>query len=369
MTVKLWPLVNSRIAKGGQASVAVYGPCLGGLIVNPVSAQDRNLALVEPLYIDLVNPAVTAESGTCFKLQAGQGFTIPPNFGGTVSVNAPSTGHAFSGYVIQPPAGRQPLEGVGDTGKPFPPTELSVLKEALPAYLYQQYTDDDDLQAFVGAFNEMVGWYMNWFAKLNPADYTQGHIEGALLDWVALGLYGMPRPALPLGHARTVGPLNSWTMNTWPLNVLAVIPPADYQLTIDDTFRRILTWHLYKDDGDVFNIRWLKRRVERFLTGEDGTGGDTHALPPWWAPDQTYDVSVSFGANNEVDINFIRTRRHFVKGALMGTFALNTTYLNEFDSTAITFPINPLAPIFKTAVDSGVLELPFQYKFIVNITN
>lgn len=368
MAVNLWPLAASSIARGSQPIVAIYGPCLGGVITNPATAFDQQIGTVETLYVDLVHPAVVGATTTCWPIEPGQSFTIPADFAGTVSVNAASRGHAFSGYVIQPTADFQPLTGVGETGQPFPPDQPGVLREAPLAYLYQQYTDDDDLQAFVNAFNEMVDWYVEWFALLNPADYTQDHIQGALLDWVIGGLYGMVRPALPLGLFRTVGPLNTWALNTWPLNQFQIIPPSDFQLTTDDVFKRILTWHLFKGDGDVFTIRWLKRRIERFLTGVNGTAGATHAVPPMLAPDQTYDVSVTFGVGNEVNINFQSTRRRFTGGALLNTFALNTTYLNEFDSDSVTFPISPLAPIFKAAVDSGVLELPFQFQFVVNIS-
>ena len=358
MAVNLWPLANSRLKRGSEPVVAVYGPCLGGMVSNPASAFDQNLVQVETLYIDLVNPAVLGQTTTCWPIQPGQSFHIPADFQGTATVVAASANHAFSGYVIQPAADDQPLEVLGETGKPFPPVRPTVLDAVIPAYLYQQYADDDDLQAFVQAFNEIAGWYIQWFAKTNPADYTQQHMQGVVLDWVLGGLYGIVRPALPIGIFKAVGPLNTWTLNTWPLNRFDVIPPAEYQLTTDDIFKRIVTWHLYKGDGDVFNLRWLKRRVMRFLTGANGTWGDT---------DETYEVSVTFGTGNEVDINFQSSRRRFVGGALLGAFGMNTTYLNEFDSEAISFPINPLAPIFKTAVDAGVLELPFQYKFVVNV--
>lgn len=367
MTVTLWPLAASRVARGSHAVIAIYGPCVGGMIQNPARAADQQIGTVENLYVDLVNPATVGASATCWAVAPGQTFTLPPDFQGTVTVNAQSNGHAFSGYVIQPSPNYQPLVGVGDTDQPFPPDGPTVSLEAVDSYLYQQYTDDDDLQAFVAAFNQMLGWYVDWFATFNPADYTQPHIQGAVLDWVAAGLYGMLRPSLSLGHYRTIGPLNTWALNTWVLNALRIIAPTDFHYTTDDIFKRILTWHIYKDDGDVFTIRWLKRRIERFLTGVDGTGGETEAVPPWLAPPKTYDISVTM-AGQEVNINFTRVRRRFIGGALLNTFALNTTYLNEFDSTSVTFPISPLAPIFKAAVDSGVLELPFQFNFTVNIS-
>jgi hypothetical protein len=79
-------------------------------------------------------------------------------------------------------------------------------------------------------------------------------------------------------------------------------------------------------------------------------------------------VSVTFGIGNQVNINLQSKRRRFLGGALFNTFALNTTQFNEFDSESLDFPVSPLAPIFKAAVDSGVLELPFQFHFVVNVS-
>jgi hypothetical protein len=369
MAIQLWPLAVSRIAQGSKAVIAAYGPCLGGTIWNPATARDQQIGTVEMLYVDIVGPAATSETATTIPIQPGQSYTIPNGFTGMVSVNAVTSGHSFSGVILQPPSDSVTPEqpGIGETDQPFPPLVSGVATGPLKSYLYQQYSDDDDLQAFVSAFNEMQTQYYEWFAHLNPADYTQAHIQGALLDWVALGLYGMARPWLPVGHGSTIGPLNTYAMNTWILNRFAILPPAEFFLTDDDIFKRVLTWHLYKADGDVFNIRWLKRRIERFLTGTDGTGGETHAVDPWLAPDQTYEVSVTFGVGNIVNINFQTIRRRFIGGALLNTFMLNTRTLNEFDTTSVTFPAVPLAPIFKAAVESGALELPFQFEFTVNL--
>jgi hypothetical protein len=132
--------------------------------------------------------------------------------------------------------------------------------------------------------------------------------------------------------------------------------------TTDDIFRRIITWHFWKGDGKVFDVRWLKRRVMRFLTGVDGTAGDT---------DMTYPVSITFGADCEVNINLSSTRRVVLGGAIFNAFQMNAFSpmipFNGLQTEEIIFPVSPLAPLFKSAVDTGVLELPFQYRFIVNV--
>jgi len=240
----------------------------------------------------------------------------------------------------------------------FPPKGPTTLVATIPSYLYKQYSDDEDLQAFVDAYNDMSQQYVDWFVNTPLAVYTNDQISGALLDWVALGLYGLVRPTLPSGNNQNLGALNTIEMNTYPLNVEIILGPQNYYLTTDDVFKRILTWHLYKGDGKYFNVRFLKRRIMRFLTGIDGLGGET---------DTTYSVSVTFGVNDQVNINLQSTRRTANGGAILDAGMLNDFMLNEFETTAISIPISPLVQIFKAAVQSGALDLPFQYTWVVNI--
>lgn len=356
--MELWPLVSTRIAAHGQgeATIIAYGPGLGGLIVNPSTREGQGLGAVETLYVDMVAPPGLQAIGTTFAIEPGQSFSLP-EFSGPVYANAPSVGHRFSGYVLQPDKNFKESEAE------FPPAGYTTLTQTIPSYLYKQYEDDDDLQAFVGSYNAMAQQYVDWFVTIGLPIYTKDPISGPLLDWVAAGLYGMVRPALPSGLRQNVGPLNTYAFNTWALNQLRMVSSGELFTTTDDIFRRIITWHFYKGDGKVFDIRWLKRRIMRFLTGEDGTAGDT---------DSTYPVSVTFGANCEVNINLASTRRIIVGGAIFNGFMMNhfspqPVPFNHLQTRELVFPVSPLAPLFKSAVDSGVLELPFQYKFIVNV--
>jgi hypothetical protein len=142
-------------------------------------------------------------------------------------------------------------------------------------------------------------------------------------------------------------------------------------LTDDDLFKRILTWHLYKGDGKLFNIRWLKRRIMRFLTGEQGGNGQSAAGTPsnadMYPPDETYFVSVTFGANNEVNINFLATRRTITGGAMFNADAFNDILFNDLGTSTTISVTSPFAPFFKYAVEAGALELPFQFDYSVNI--
>jgi hypothetical protein len=238
----------------------------------------------------------------------------------------------------------------------FPPSGPTVFAGLIPSYLYEQYNDDDDLQSFVASFNEMAQAYVDWFVNVGLPFYP-GLADG-LLDWIAAGLYGLTRPVLPSGHGQVHGPFNTIPYNTHAFNALHLHGAANFYVTSDDVFKRILTWHIYKGDGKQFDIRWLKRRVMRFLTGEDGLGDSIG---------ETYPVSVTFGVDGEVNINLQSIRRYATGGAIFNSGTYNSFAFNQFDTIAVQFPVSPLSPIFKAAMDSGALEVPFQFTFIVNI--
>src|SRR6185312_11493013 len=152
--------------------------------------------------------------------------------------------------------------------------------------------------AFVDEFNAMAQIIVDWFNEVGLPVYTG--LSGALLDWIAQGVYGISRPALVSGLTLNVGALNTWTPNTIVVNGLEKIGPQTYYVTTDDIFKRIITWHFYKGDGKHFNVSWLKRRIMRFLFGVDGT--DTNN------PDHRQ-VSVSFGVDGQVNITILNGLR------------------------------------------------------------
>ena len=239
----------------------------------------------------------------------------------------------------------------------FPPAGPTTLLKVIPSYLYQEYNDDDDLQAFVDSQNEITQGDVDWFVNINLPVYTSPSIAGPLLDLVAFGIYGMTRPALPSGTNRNIGPYNTWLYNQIAYNQLKVIGNQDYVATSDDIFKRILTWQLYKGDGKVFNIRWLKRRIMRFLFGANGT--DPPAVT-------TYPISVTFGPANQVNINIGLGTRTVTGGALYNAFAYNQTAYNQLNSFYTPAPGIPTAAILKEAILSGAVELPFQFSYTVN---
>jgi hypothetical protein len=194
---------------------------------------------------------------------------------------------------------------------------MTTLQKTIPSYLYTQYADDDDLQAFVASYNQITQSYVNTFNQLNLPVYTK--LSGALLDWVGRGVYGYPRPTIPAVAASVIGPVNTYGPDFFvPLNTQESTAASNYNTT-DDIYKRLLTWHFYKGDGKVFNISWLKRRIVRFLYGADG-------ISP--VITQTYDIGVTFSAGNNVNI---------------------------------TMPASPQADILIAAIASGAAETPFQY--------
>jgi hypothetical protein len=199
---------------------------------------------------------------------------------------------------------------------------MGTLQKTIPAYLYQQYFDDGDLQAFVAAYNDTTQRYINTFNQLNLPIYTG--LSGDLLDWVGRGLYGYPRPTFGGVADVNVGPLNTYGPNdSVPLNSQKVIFGTPSPITTDDIYKRLLTWHFYKGDGKVFSIPWLKRRIKRFLIGTSGT-------------------SPLISNTNDISITFIAPK-----------------------TPVITIASSPNGGYLKSAIENGSAELPFQYSFSV----
>jgi len=201
-----------------------------------------------------------------------------------------------------------------------------MLTQVLPAYLYQQYTKDpynEDLQAFFTAYNTESQTRLDATNNLDLPIYTKQ--IAPLLDWTAYAIYGVTRPSL--GSPAQFSPLNVY--NTVPYNTIAYNEdteehPTDYYIVNDDIFKRIMTWNFYKGDGFQYTTEWLKRRIKRFLFGLNGVD---------FPIDNTYEISVTYTAPNTINIHI---------------------------------PNLDVSPIFKSAIQGGVLNVPFQY--IYNIT-
>ena len=171
------------------------------------------------------------------------------------------------------------------------------------------------------------------------------------------GIYGYPRPVLSEYTIAIVGPLDTWELNGGPiLNSIEKLGTANFITTTDDIYKRCLTWHIYKGDGRYFNVKWLKRRVMRFLYGVNGSAPDI---------DQTYQISVTFGSNNTISIKFIDYITTVVLSAAFNNFELNAAELNQCEIEDAPLTSLPFRDVFKEAVDVGALALPFLHNWTV----
>ena len=246
----------------------------------------------------------------------------------------------------------------------FPPFGPTTVTATVNAYLYQEYTDDDDLQAFVYSFNQIAQNYVDTFNALNLPIYTDPLISGPFLDWIGSGpIYGIPRPALTALQALTFGPFNTYAYNGGiAYNQLDLVYPGGYVATSDDIYKRILTWAFFKGDGKIINIRWIKRRIIRFLFGAGGTN---------FNPAETYQVSITFGVGNIVSIRLLTGLRTVIGGSIYNehNFCYNAPAIpyNGLVTTWQAYAPIALAQMLKEAIDAGILELPFQYDYTVTV--
>jgi hypothetical protein len=271
---------------------------------------------------------------------------------------------------------------------------VTGLTTVIPSYLYQEYSDDDDLQGFVAAQNDMQQDFVDTFNALNLPIYPGPIVSGKLLDWVGQGLYGMARPAFGSGIPVLMGPLNTYGPNWWfqmwdpvppstsitfGLNEIEVLKPEDIVITNDDVYRRILTWHFYKGDGNYFDVRWYKRRVWRFIMGVDGTSPEQNEN---WFIANTEQISVSLGADRNVTTRFVLGKRTVTGGSMLNRWGPNgfgipfglgapakqiDIQLNDLEGVYSPYLPLPFMSTFKDALDAGILEVPYQFDFTCTI--
>lgn len=241
---------------------------------------------------------------------------------------------------------------------PSQPTPSTL--NTIPSYLYAEYQDDDNLQAFVRAYNTVTQGYIEWLNGLYlPCYPANDNIRGLLLNWIGVGLYDIDRPVLGSGNFAVKGPYNTGEFDSLAYNQRIIISAIDYAAVNDDVYKRIITWHFLKGDGKAFTITWLKRRIMRFLTGLWGTNPNI---------DETYLISVTFGVNGQVNIRLLTHETKVTGGAIFNAFAFNSQPYGAFQVTVRRIANQfPLANIFKEAIQQGALELPFQNTWNVQV--
>jgi hypothetical protein len=219
-------------------------------------------------------------------------------------------------------------------------TPQPMLAATIPAYPYKQYADDDDIQAFFAAYNAATQTYVDWFNSVNLPFYPG--LTGDLLDWVATGLYGLPRTNLAQSTFGALGPLDTEALNTAALNSFTP-PSVTYYTLTDDIFKRILTWNFYKGDGKRFSMLWLKRRIMRFLLGANGLDPNPLSSSFVIGPENTQAIGVQVASH-------------------VLTVAINEPYISSLVQLA-----PGIINIFSAAFTGGVLDLPLQYTYATQI--
>lgn len=357
------PGFSDCVDKAGTAVLVAAADAVDGYIINPLTIIDQGIKNLSVLYVDPTGPAGTIETATTVAIQPGGRYDFPPNVAFGIWVNSFSTGHKFTAVQIVPialvPKTQDQLQALYKRGN-FPPPRVTGVTRPIPSYLYQEYSDDDDLQAFVMAYNKMMQDIVDTFNGLNLPVYTNPNIFGALLDWVAAGVYGFWRPSLSSGLYKQYGPYNTNQYNTEQYNQYQKLYPDIISATNDDLFKRILTWHISKRDGKYFNIEWLKKRIMRFLFGLNGSQPNI---------DNTYQISITFGPNYNCTIRFISSQRNIIGGAMynQNLFTYNSKMYNDLNSDFFLITPLPYIDMFQEAVQSGILELPFQFNWTIVI--
>lgn len=227
---------------------------------------------------------------------------------------------------------------------PTTPTSATAI---LPSYLYQQYQDDDDLGAFVVAFNAIAQGYLDWFNGTPLSIYTSPNVSGSLLDWIGQGVYGIARPVIGTLKTYSIGARNSFARNALPIDGSQEFSSGTASPATDDVYKRTLTWWIYCGDGKQISIEWVKRRVSRFLYGANGSDISYPVSSP---------PSVALGSKKVVG-----ARNSFVRNSI----PLNDSGTVTLGGFTIAVPNTPIGQTFQALVQNGALTLPFQSSFTV----
>ena len=145
------------------------------------------------------------------------------------------------------------------------------LQNVVPAYPFQEFSDDENIVAFFTAYNTLAQQYLLWANQVPLSVYTNANVSGPLLDWVMTGIYGIERPVFSslmrkFRAGLGVLPLGARALAEGVLTQSGTATPAS-----DDYYKRVATWILYIGDGHYFNVEVLRKKVARFLYGSNGT--------------------------------------------------------------------------------------------------
>ncbi|MDR8091081.1 hypothetical protein [Burkholderia gladioli] len=234
-----------------------------------------------------------------------------------------------SGYVIAMTYTINPYAAIT-----YPNTNIQQMAPPWLSYPFYQYRTDPNIRAFTDAYNGIAQDYLDWFNSINLPIYAGNpQITGAGLDYVLTNLYGIKRSVLPAAMIADKGPYDSTAYNTIEYNNYTKRQVEETFTTTDDVYKRIATWNLYKGDGYTFTIPWLKRRIQRFLTGNDGVDGANES-----------GLGAGVDQANAVSVQFTQ-RRHV-------TITVDTSSGTDYAWR-----------VLKSAIQGGVCQLPIGIAF------
>jgi hypothetical protein len=223
------------------------------------------------------------------------------------------------------------------------------LAEVIHSYLYDQYNDDADLQAFVDSYNAISQGYLDWFNNTPLSVYTSDAITGPLLDWTARSFWGIKRPVISTSSTVINGGLDTMAINTMPVNGFKRTVSGTAFVANDDIYKRALTWSLFLGDSKQMSMHWIKHRIARFLFGVNGR-----------------DVSMN-------DLNYISISPTMMRPVWgVNENAVNTDAVNSITmkqakavNLLIQVPTTPATDAFIALLQQGILPMPTQIVFTV----
>ena len=236
--------------------------------------------------------------------------------------------------------------------------DTQPLPNVIPAYVYDQYSDDENVQGFFEVLNAMAQGYLDWFNQTPLALYTNPNINGPLLDWVGNSLYNIPRPVISDVQQVVKGALATVPLTALPIAGFQISESGTSAIATDDVYKRVLTWFMYRGDGMQMTVEWLRRRIARFIYGINGT-----------------DLT-DIGLISTVSLSQVNSQSGGVMGnGVMGLMVMGLAFNKVLHKVVANLPSYPMSSVLQELVNTGVIPLPFQVTvtfntgFILNQTN
>ncbi len=227
------------------------------------------------------------------------------------------------------------------------------LASAPPAYLYNEFSDDADLQGIIQVTNQFAQGYLSWFNSTPLAVWTLPTISGPLLDWTGTNIYNVARPVISTSFESTSGDYGTKKYGSLAYGIFQIKKSGTATIANDDIYKRAITWSMFKGDGYTIGITWLKKRIARFLYGVDGS-----------------DIDLGLIDNISIDPRMMITDTAYGMNVYGFRPAYGMMYMRQALQIQlnITIPSTPLSQIFSDFVSQGILAWPTQTTFVVRIS-